>query len=152
MMRLSPVLLIATLLTTGCGNKKPTPESVYRQFHRSMTKYAREPYPGYRSQAYELLSEPSKALFKAQAEKVNASLPEGVKKLEPDQLLRVRHLTFDAPIKEVDTLEPVDDRVELEVTYETGKDEPAREPSRVSMIREADGWRVDLVGALDPSR
>ncbi len=144
MTRLASLCVLALLLTAGCGRKKATPEAVYRQFHRSLTKYARDRHPTYRNQAYALLSKESKDRFEARAKAVNATLPEGVAKLQASQLLRVRHLRFNSEIDKIEALEPSGDEIELDVTV-------ADEVKRVKLVREAEGWRIVLFAPLDPS-
>lgn len=132
------LLALGVLSTTaGCSKSDPTPEQAYKQFHKGMTKYAREPYPGYRMQAWERLSSSSQAQLEERAKAINERLPDGIDEVSPDSLIRVRRLRFDVEIEEMKRIAESAERVELEVRYKSGSD-------RVVLVLEDDLWKVDL--------
>lgn len=136
------VALAVLMLAPGCSKKKATPEGVYRQFHGIMLKYARAPYPGYRDQAYALLSKDAQAVLQARADAVNEALPAGVEKMSPESMLKIRGLRQDTPIKTMEVTGRTDDLVTLKVEFEGAAD-------TVQLVREGVSWRVALFGTGD---
>lgn len=127
----------ASLTLSGCGKTPASPDKTYRTFHESLTDYARQGHPGYRAQAFALLTRSSQERLAAAAKAVNASLPDGATPLEPDEMLQVGHLVVDEPIESVDYEEASDGwvRVRAKVGDVT---------STVMMSFEDGRWRIEL--------
>ncbi|MFT7625557.1 MAG: hypothetical protein ACI9WU_004748 [Myxococcota bacterium] len=138
MIRLLLSVFIASLLFTGCGKRTPGPADSYRQFHKSLTKFAREPWATYRRQAFAMLSTPDQEHFQKQADALNAKLPQGVLPLEADQLLRVGSLKTSKPIDTIDVVEATADQATLSIAQ-------GDTASTVTMVLEGAAWRVRLL-------
>ena len=129
------VLVLAASALTGCDRSSfATPVEAYRSFHRHAQR-------GELSQAYEALSTPTREALAARA-KALAEASGGSVKDDPVALF-FSNVSRPADVAEV-TLESEQGDVATLRVVSSGTRRTVR------MVREPQGWRVDLSGALTP--
>lgn len=128
----------------GCGRKGPGPAAAYERFFAAVVRYSQHPHPAYQREAFQQLSKNARGRLEEAAEGVNQSLPAGVAKVEPWELLIIRRSRLGDTIDRIDVLEESADVAVLEVVHPKGRD-------RVRMVTEDSAWRVDLFADAGPA-
>jgi hypothetical protein len=121
----------------ACKAETASPEAEYKKLFKALVGYSRFPARGHQSRAYSLLAKETRDTLQKRVDSINATIPEGIKPLEPLDLLVVRRTRKGATISSMERVREDSDTVVLRVKYDAGEDE-------ITMRLEDGKWRVVL--------
>ena len=139
------MLLVATFLSSACGEPVPGPEPVAREVISALTA---KPPRSNLEPVYERLSSATKAALKRRADDVRRDT--GNTELADWEVLGPGDLVFGDRVSKVKLLEEGDDTATVEVTMavfvkdSSGADAEESQSVTIKLLKEEGQWRVDL--------
>jgi len=140
-----PLAVILLLLSVGCGDPVPAPESVARDVVAAL---ARKPPLNNLKLIYERLSEKTRAELKSRAVKLRETT--GVESLNDWDVIGPRFLVIGDRVAAAELLEEGDGKAKVElklapyVAPSGGGDDSAAKSVIVDLVMEEGQWRVEL--------